>query len=89
MPDENKLKILADHEVRIVESCVTCKHSSFKFAWWGICKNWSYLHAKHMDARFKPAHVAFVCKYYIEDPEVETKTGLGKYFVIIRSWMGL
>lgn len=87
MPDENKLKMMAEHETRIVESCVTCKHSWFKISWWGFCRNWNYSHAKHQDIRPKPAHVAFVCKHYEEDPEAETKTGLGKYFTIIRSWI--
>jgi hypothetical protein len=65
MPDKAKLKVLADHGVRIAKTCGTCKHSNIpRGAFWGGCDLATYQHEKHDGARPMPAHLAFWCSSF-------------------------
>lgn len=86
MPDENKLRLMKEHGVRIVETCPTCEHSIF-IGQWGYCKPWNYKHKKHGGERQKPAHVSMTCDKYIEAADVEKKSELGDYLAVLRSWI--
>lgn len=82
MPDRNKLAVYAEEGVKIARTCGTCVHSSFSSprALWGECDHHSYTHAKHdPKPRPLPAHIAFTCPKWEENPKLSEVRELGQY----------
>jgi hypothetical protein len=67
MPDENKLKAMAEAGYEIVDSCQTCTHSGFAGNTWGVCEAGDYSHSKHIGERRLPANRILKCGNFERD----------------------